>query len=161
MIAVDIRAAMASDAERLFAIQRAASLAAFAEIFPPERHPFPDVAIRAEWDARLSDGETETRVGQVQGRPVGYVSYAPELLASLFVLPDHQGSGVGSALHDAALAAQPDLGASVCRLWVLEDNRPARAFYERRGWRHDGRERLAQYPPQPRELGYSIEIRPA
>jgi GNAT superfamily N-acetyltransferase len=158
MISVDLRAALPADAERLFAIQRTASLHAFAEVFPPERYPFPDAAIRAEWDARLVDGVTETLIAQHQGRPVGYASYAPELLVSLFVLPEAQGSGVGSALHDAALAAQPTLGAAVCRLWVLEENAQARAFYEHRGWYPDDRLRTAQFPPYPRELGYSIEL---
>jgi GNAT superfamily N-acetyltransferase len=161
MISADLRAALPSDAERLFAIQRAASLHAFAHVFPPDRYPFPDDAIRSEWEARLADGVTETLIAERHGRPVGYVSYAPELLVSLFALPDVQGSGIGSALHDAALAAQPGLGASVCRLWVLEENHPAREFYEHRGWRPDGRRRTASFPPYPQELGYSIDLVPS
>jgi GNAT superfamily N-acetyltransferase len=158
---IDIRAAIPSDAERLFRIQRAASLAAFAHVFPPERYPFPDAAIRSEWEARLVDGVTETLIAQRYGRPVGYVSYAPELLVSLFVDPDVQGSGIGSALHDLALAAQADLGAAACRLWVLEENQVARSFYERRGWSADGRLRAAHFAPYPRELGYSIDVKPS
>ncbi len=157
-MSVDLRAAMPSDAETLFRIQRAASLAAFGHMFPPERHPYPDEAVRAEWAIRLAGGEIETLVGQYRGKTVGYVSYAPEQLVSLFVLPDVQGLGIGSALHDAALAAQADLGAAVCRLWVLEQNGPARGFYERRGWSPDGRERTATYPPHPPELGYSVVV---
>jgi GNAT superfamily N-acetyltransferase len=157
---VNIRAATLADAAALFGIQRAASLAAFAHVFPPDRYPFPDAPIRAEWEARLRDGVTQTLVAEGNGRAVGYVAFAPELLASLFVLPDAQGSGVGSALHDAALAAQPGLGASVCRLWVLEQNSQARAFYEHRRWSPDGRLRAAQYPPYPQELGYAIDVPP-
>ena len=158
MIAVDLRAAMPSDAERLFGIQRDASLAAFGHIFPPAEYPYPDDAIRAEWDARLVDGVTETLIGEGHGRPVGFVSYRPGQLVSLFVLRDHQGSGVGSILHDAALAAHRDLGAAACRLWVLEANEEARAFYERRGWRPDGRGQTAPYAPFPQEVGYTIEL---
>jgi GNAT superfamily N-acetyltransferase len=158
--AVEIRLASSVDAATLFGIQRAASLAAFAHVFPPERHPFPDGAIRAEWEARLADGVTRTLIAERDGQALGYVAFAPELLASLFVVPEAQGAGVGSALHDAALAAQPGLGASVCRLWVLEENHPAREFYERRGWRPDGRRRTASFPPYPQELGYSIDLAP-
>jgi GNAT superfamily N-acetyltransferase len=155
---VNIRPATLADVATLFGIQRAASLAAFAHVFPPDRYPFPDAAIRAEWDTRLSDGVTQTLIAERNGRAAGYVAFAPELLASLFVLPEAQGSGVGSALHDAAVAAQPALGAALCRLWVLEQNGQARAFYEHRGWRPDGRVRIAHFPPYPRELGYAIDV---
>ena len=157
---MNIRPATLADAATLFGIQRAASLAAFAHVFPPDRYPFPDTAIRAEWDTRLSDGVTQTLIAERDGRAAGYVAYAPELLASLFVLPDAQGTGVGSALHDAALAAQPALGAGVCRLWVLEENNQARAFYEHRSWQLDGRRRTAHFPPYPQELGYAIDVPP-
>ena len=155
---MNLRTATPADAETLFAIQRAASLAAFAHVFPPGEYPYPDDAIRAEWQRRLTDGETHTLIAERNGRAEGYVAYAPELLASLFVLPEAQGAGVGSALHDAALAAQPALGARVCRLWVLAENHAARAFYEHRGWRKDGRRRTAQYPPYPEEVGYTIAL---
>jgi GNAT superfamily N-acetyltransferase len=155
---MNIRAATPADAEALFAIQRTASLAAFAHIFPPAEHPYPDDAVRAEWQERLTDGITQTVIALRDGRAEGYVAYAPEVLASLFVLPDAHGQGVGSALHDAALAAQRALGARVCRLWVLTENRPARAFYEHRGWHPDDRRRTARYPPHPEEVGYTIEL---
>jgi GNAT superfamily N-acetyltransferase len=155
---MNIRAATPEDAETLFTIQRTASLAAFADVFPPAEYPYPDDAILAEWQQRLTDGETQTLIAERDRRAQGYVAYAPELLASLFVLPDAQGAGVGSALHDAVLAAQPALGARVCRLWVLAENHAARAFYEHRGWREDGRRRTAQYPPYPEEVGYTIDL---
>jgi GNAT superfamily N-acetyltransferase len=155
---MNIRAATPADAETLFAIQRTASLAAFAHLFPPAEYPYPDEAIRAEWHLRLTDGETETLIAERDGRAQGYVAYARELLASLFVLPEAQGQGVGSALHDAVLAAQPALGARACRLWVLAQNHQARAFYEHRGWHQDDRRRVASFPPYPEEVGYTIEL---
>jgi GNAT superfamily N-acetyltransferase len=155
---MNMRAATPADAEALFTIQRTAALAAYAHVFPPAEYPYPDDAVRAEWQRRLADGVTQTLIAEREGRAQGYVAYAPELLASLYVLPEAQGAGVGSALHDAALAAQPALGATVCRLWVLEQNHQARAFYEHRGWRADGRRRQATYPPYPEEVGYSIDL---
>jgi GNAT superfamily N-acetyltransferase len=156
---MNIRAATPADAETLFTIQRTAALAAYAHVFPPAEYPYPDDAVRAEWQQRLTDGKTRTLIAERGGRAQGYVAYAPKLLVSLYVLPDAQGAGVGSALHDAALAAQPVLGARVCHLWVLAENHAARTFYEHRGWRPDGRERTAAFPPHPRELGYTIELR--
>jgi GNAT superfamily N-acetyltransferase len=155
---MNMRAATPADAEALFTIQRTAALAAYAHVFPPAEYPYPDDAVRAEWQQRLTDGETQTLIAERGGRAQGYVAYAPELLVSLYVLPDAQGTGVGSALQDAALVAQPALGASVCRLWVLEQNHAARAFYEHRGWHKDDRRRTAQYPPYPEEVGYTIEL---
>ncbi len=74
------------------------------------------------------------------------------------MLPDAQGTGVGSVLHDEALAANRALGAELCRLWVLDENQAARRFYERRGWYADGRTRRTPFPPQPLTLGYTLEL---
>ena len=155
---VDIRTARPDDAETLFAIQREASLAAFAHVFPPDRYPFPDAAIRAEWDARLATPDTTTLIAERDGRAVGYVAFGHERLDSLFVLPDAQGAGVGSALHEEAVTANRRGGAPCCRLWVLEANEPARRFYERRGWYADGRTRRTPFPPEPLVLGYTLEL---
>lgn len=57
---------------------------------------------------------------------------------SIYVDPDHWGTGVGSALFRAAVA---ELRADAPRplvLWVLEGNGRAIAFYEREGWQADG-----------------------
>ena len=58
-----------------------------------------------------------------------------EVLA-LYVLPAHQGAGVGRALLAHSLAALG--GLSPVLLWVSRDNLPARRFYERQGFRADG-----------------------
>lgn len=66
------------------------------------------------------------------------------LLTRLYVLPRHQGQGVGRTLLQVALACFPD--APVVRLEVESQNEPAIAFYERMGFflqrqaRFDGRE---------------------
>ena len=57
-------------------------------------------------------------------------------LENLHVRPDLKGQGVGGRLfdaaHDWANAVRPD---RPMHLWVLEQNLPARRFYERRGGR--------------------------
>ncbi len=63
-----------------------------------------------------------------QSRPYGYVS-------DVFVSPGHRGRGVGAALLAAAEDYLAGLGFSRVMLWVMADNRDARAVYEKRGYR--------------------------
>ena len=153
-----IREARSDEAELLFQIQREASLAAYAHIFPRELYPFPDEEVRALSCERLADPEMRTLVADHEGRPVGYVSYRRGRLDSLFVLPAAQGTGIGSALHDEAVASQRGLGEPRFSLWVLAENHQARRFYERRGWRADGRTREVPFPPHPTALAYTLEL---
>jgi GNAT superfamily N-acetyltransferase len=155
---IELRPARADEAGTLLAIQRAASIAAVAHVFSPDRYPFPDDVVREQWRAALADPAVEVLVAERGGEAVGLVSFAPEWLRSLHVLPTAQRAGVGSLLHDEALARRRTGGDAVCRLWTLEENHDARRFYERRGWRLDGRTRTISFPPHPPEVGYSIEL---
>jgi GNAT superfamily N-acetyltransferase len=101
-----IRAARADEAETLSAIQREAAVAAFAHVFPSDRYPFPDDAIRAQWEEAVSDPRTEVYVAESDGVAAGAISVAADELRTLYVLPAFQGSGVGSALQDLALDVQ-------------------------------------------------------
>jgi ribosomal protein S18 acetylase RimI-like enzyme len=60
-------------------------------------------------------------------------------VGSLYVSPHAQGSGTGRSLLTAATDALAKLGAQHARLWVFEQNAPSRLFYERQGWKPDGR----------------------
>ena len=60
---------------------------------------------------------------------VGFAVLAPAFLDALYVGPDHQGLGIGTALLDLAKARRPDGFA----LWVFASNGPARGFYHRHG----------------------------
>jgi GNAT superfamily N-acetyltransferase len=153
---VKLRAAEPGDEERLLAIQRASSLAALGHVFPPERHPFPDDAIRERWHTQLRRAEVTTLVAEVDGREAGLVSFSRAWLEILFVVPDHWGTGVAARLHDEAVVALE----RPCHLWVLEENHRARRFYDRRGWRPDGERRPANFPPRPTELRYTLAALP-
>ncbi|MFC7550800.1 GNAT family N-acetyltransferase [Plantactinospora sp. GCM10030261] len=59
-------------------------------------------------------------------------------ILGLYVEPSRWGNGTGRALFAAARAALAERGWTELRLWVLEDNRRARAFYERAGMVADG-----------------------
>ncbi len=79
---------------------------------------------------------------------VGFLSYAPRArdfisvrpsseIVALYVLREHQGKGVGSALLDRALEVLPEKKAA---LFVLKRNERAIGFYRHRGFRFTGRE---------------------
>lgn len=67
-----------------------------------------------------------------QGHRVGFAAVYENdnFLHSLFVDPQWQRRGVGSALLDVAEAAFSGTGALKC----LAANKPAQAFYHQRGW---------------------------
>ena len=69
-----------------------------------------------------------TVVAEVDGRVVGFVCTEPGWVTQLYVDPDHQGLGVGTALL-ATTADWPSV-----QLWTFADNRRARDFYSRRGF---------------------------
>ena len=147
---LEIRRSGSDEAETHFTIQRAASVAGFAHVFPPELYPFPDEEVRARW--REFTGAV--LLAEREGRPVGLAAFEACWLGGLYVVPEEWGSGVAGDLHDAALAAMPDcpeLG-----LWTLEANHRARRFYERRGWRLNGMTRIVPYPPNPLDVGYLL-----
>jgi putative acetyltransferase len=60
---------------------------------------------------------------------IGVVAFRPGWLDHLYILPVSQGRGIGSALLNVAMAAEPEL-----QLWTFQQNEGARAFYERRGF---------------------------
>lgn len=80
-----------------------------------------------------------TRVGSVWDE--GQVG----LVYLLYVLPAYWGRGVGTVLMNAAMDELRDLGVKEAVLWVLCRNVRARRFYERLGWRPDGRTNSEDY----------------
>ena len=59
----------------------------------------------------------------------GFLALRDSWIDLLYVLPDHQGRGIGTALLARARAEAPAL-----RLWTFRRNHAARAFYERHGF---------------------------
>ena len=150
-----IRRAHDSEVDALLAIQRAASVKAFAHIYPPDEYPYPDDDIRDVWRAALADRDVEVYVAELDGELVGSVSVGGGFLSALYVVPEHWRGGVGSALHDFALERLRARGESEAKLWTLEANQDGRRFYERRGWSLNGETRVVPFPPNPTDVGYS------
>jgi GNAT superfamily N-acetyltransferase len=149
------RRAGLADLETLFAIQKESAVAGYAHVFPPERYPFPDDEVRESLRRQLGGPETIALLDE-NGR--GFALVGGGRLHRLYVRPSAWGAGVGAILHDEALVALRDAGSEVASLWVLADNARARGFYERRGWRLNGAERPVPSPPNPLEVGYSLDL---
>lgn len=57
---------------------------------------------------------------------------------SLYLLPEYIGRGYGGPLLEAAVETLAEQGFRDVLLWVLEENRRARRFYEKHGFRSAG-----------------------
>jgi GNAT superfamily N-acetyltransferase len=106
---------------------------------------------QAEWEGILAHlpGRTAVLVAEIDGRLVGVAGAGPARdrdldpaatgeLYALYVHPEVWGDGHGFALHEAAVRHLAAEGFGSAVLWVLDGNRRARRFYERRGWQTDG-----------------------
>ena len=71
----------------------------------------------------------EVWVAEAASRVVGFASLSERTLELLYVHPDAQNRGAGTALLDAAKRQRPD----GFRLWVFQRNEGARRFYVRHG----------------------------
>ena len=99
-----------------------------------------------QWTRGFLDAQpsVHTWVAERSGIAVGFAQAGPSevddslgALRSLYVEPDAWGAGVGSTLHDAAVAALAESFARA-ELWVIEGNNRTRAFYGSRGWKDAG-----------------------
>ncbi len=66
-------------------------------------------------------------------------------LHTMYVDTGFKGGGMGRALITTGVDALRDLGYTRAVVWMLADNAPARAFYERMGWTVDGVSSFVRY----------------
>jgi ribosomal protein S18 acetylase RimI-like enzyme len=94
----------------------------------------PDLHTAEETRAWIRDvvlAEHDVRVAEVEGAVAGFLALGGATIEHLYVRPELQGRGIGSAL----LALAKDLRGDGFRLWVFQRNAGARRFYERHGLR--------------------------
>jgi ribosomal protein S18 acetylase RimI-like enzyme len=75
--------------------------------------------------------DQEVIVAETNGAIAGFIAMHGEMVEHLYVRPDLLRRGIGSALLERAKERSP----SGFRLWVFQQNVPARRFYERHGLR--------------------------
>lgn len=73
----------------------------------------------------------EVWVAEIGGNVIGFAALSDDLLGHLYVHPDEQDRGVGTALIDRVKEQRP----AGFRFWVFQKNEGARRFYERHGCR--------------------------
>ena len=99
------------------------------------------------WAKRIDTTGRHTIVAIENDRFIGIAAYSasryPQMngygeIISIYLLPEHIGKGYGKSLLQTAINGLEELGFKDIFLWVLEDNRSARRFYERCGFACDG-----------------------
>jgi len=128
-----------------------------------------DLAYRTQfWAERIADREWPVFLSEADGQPVAFCQMVssrdpdadPTLvghITSIHVLPQLRGRGHGRLLMDHVLREFQRRGFTQVTLWVLEENRKARAFYEKYGFRLDGGTRAYPQTSVP-EVRYRIVI---
>jgi len=96
------------------------------ETMPPSVHPPED---GPRWFSTEVVGHRDIWVADDGGVLVGLLVLDVAFLDQLYVLPERQGEGIGTALLELAMALRP----GGFELWVFEVNTPAIRLYERFG----------------------------
>lgn len=151
-----LREATTDDSGALRDLERAASLAGLAHVFPPDRYPFPDDAVLARWALVLEEPGVTVLVQDADRGLDVLLAYDDRSLRHLAVRPDRWGQGLATTAIATGLQAMARRGTTDAELWCLEDNRRARRLYEHLGWQActDGH-RPAPWPPHPVEMRYT------
>jgi putative acetyltransferase len=116
---VRLRPATLDDAAAISVIHRLAA-------FLPPPHTAED-NLRFVRERLMS--ENQAWVAEVGGEVVGYIAFSDDWISHLFVHPDHQRQGHGSALLAHVMADQRER-----QLWTFQKNARARKFYVDHGW---------------------------
>jgi len=138
MTGLSVRPAIALDADAIAALVKESWLESNQSLLPADtarhmQHSDKMAAFVAQqWQSiwvAVADGQIVGTVGvNIEGH-----------LWMLYVLPGHQGQGIGSALYEAAMGTIRSTGKRKALLEVLAANEHAVAFYRSRGWVPEGR----------------------
>ena len=104
----------------------------------------------ADWEEQLADPDFACRIAEADGDPAGYAKIGPLklpveenspalLLDQMYVLTEHQGTGIAHALMEWAFEEAARRGATRLYLTVYIDNHRARRFYDHHGFEAVGR----------------------
>ncbi|MEV0268323.1 GNAT family N-acetyltransferase [Hamadaea sp. NPDC050747] len=139
---------------------RAIGLAAWPPTYTPLTGPeYVEWGLATWWSVEATARGIATGnvlVAEVDGRIVGMAGLGEKdgvpVLWKLYVLPETQGTGVGSALMAAVFDRVRGQGADRVRLEYLDGNDRAAAFYRAQGFREIGRTTDPDHPGLPDDV---------
>jgi ribosomal protein S18 acetylase RimI-like enzyme len=147
---MELRAATLRDAGAIAIVHVASTRQAYRGLFPASALSGIDTDDRAErWRQTLTDPSGTTLVVEADGQILGFVHYGPcrdedvaagrvgEIM-SIYVAPDSWGQGAGQTLLQASLERLAAAGFREVKLWAIDRNARADAFYTRAGFVRDG-----------------------
>jgi RimJ/RimL family protein N-acetyltransferase len=150
------RPATHADLDELVGMQEEAAVLALAHVFPQETHPFPRAAVLDRWRDELCDPGSAVYVSTDEsGRITGFAARRHDELLHFGTAVSTWGTGLAGALHDALLDTYAD---DLDRIWlrVFEGNPRARRFWEKKGWRSNGRTSRSPFAPHPVLVEYEL-----
>lgn len=137
---MQIRAASPDDSSRCAEIH---VLARGLMSYVPQTHTLAEVLA---WKRHVVFPQQEVWVAEIDREIIGYASLEGKELTNLYVHPNYQGRGVGTALL-VRVQASANEG---LRLWTFQQNEGAVRFYERNGFHNvrttDGLENEERLP---------------
>lgn len=146
MGSIRIRAAQTADAGSIARVHNDSRRTTYVGIMPANHLAnLSDETWEARWEEYLTPGQfaSTTFIAETTGGEIiGFTSGGPERLGdptflgeiyAIYLLQDHQRRGVGKRLFAAMVQQLRYDGFASMLLWVLEDNFPARRFYESLG----------------------------
>jgi GNAT superfamily N-acetyltransferase len=149
---IEVRPAVASDADAIGDAHAEAWLAAYREIFDREFLVAAAEGRRSGWRNMIGGLLARPNVllvGELEGHVVAFGHAAPSdepgtvEVTGFYAHPDAWGTGVAAALM-AQLLVDVGPGFDRAMLWTFRDATRARRFYERFGYTRTGRERSEQ-----------------
>lgn len=141
-LSIEVRRADAQDAAAISEVHRYAWEQAYSGLIPHK--PLMQMICRRDeaWWRKAARGSATILVIEVEGKLVGYTTlglnraralpYDGEVY-ELYILPEFQGTGLGSALFGEALRLLKSLGCSGVIAWCLEDSDITTRFFRSRG----------------------------
>jgi GNAT superfamily N-acetyltransferase len=147
-----VRAATGDDADDIGRVHAGAWRAAYGSVLPEAafdveaRQRFWREALGREWPA------SAVFVAEVEGAVIGFAGVGASReeedvgeLFTIYVEPDHWGTGAGRALIERAEKSLAGSGFGEAMLWVLEGNERAERFYRAAGWTHDSGRKVEEF----------------
>lgn len=88
------------------------------------------------------EGQMQFLIGGDSGMLVWQKTEEGAEIVAIHSLPESWGTGLGHAMLEKALS---QIGAGTVYLWAFRENKRARRFYEKHGFRWDGSQRVSEF----------------